>query len=63
MVNLLGINPKMDFNHIWSIFGINFWIMKSGESARYQPQQDGLEGGLETCLDHVGDQFFDYEEW
>ena len=37
--------------------------MKSGESARYQPQQGGLEGGLEAFLDHFGDQVFDHEEW
>ena len=52
-MNLLGIDPsRVDFNHFWIILGINFLVMKSGESARYQPQQDGLEVGLEACLDH-----------
>ena len=56
VMNLLGINPnRVDFNHFWVILVINFLIMKSGESARYQPQQ----GGFQSFLDHFGDHFFD----
>ena len=38
------------------MFGSLFLIMKSAESARYSPQQGGLEGGLEAFLDHFGGQ-------
>ena len=55
---LLGISPKrVDFRQFWCMWGIKSLIMKSGESARYQPQP----GGSQSFLDHFGDQFFDHE--
>ena len=54
------MNPnRVDFNHFLIILAVNFLTMESGESARYQPQQ----GGVEAFLGHFGDQGFDHEEW